>query len=126
MRLTPGVLERGLRQAWSEPDALPAEVLTGYRLPLRARHWDQGLWEVVRARLVSDHEPSLAPPGVPTLVVTGNRDRIVSSDASRQVALELGAPLKVMEDVGHLPHEEEPESFVGILVDFLKDRGILP
>ncbi len=126
MRLTPPLLQRGLREAWSDRDALPADVLSGYRVPLQAEDWDQGLWQVLRTRLVSDHPPAPGAPGMGVLVVTGDMDRIVRPDASQRTATDLDAPLVIMEQTGHLPHEEDPEAFLSILLGFLQDHRIIP
>ena len=126
MRFTPPLLQRGLREAWSDRDALPDDVLSGYRVPLQAEDWDQGLWQVLRARLRSDHQPVSGAPGMDVLVLTGDMDRIVPPDASQRTAADFDAPLVVMEQTGHLPHEEDPETFLSILLGFLQDHRIIP
>lgn len=126
MRLTPPLLQRGLREAWSDADALPDDVLSGYRVPLQAEDWDQGLWQVLRARLRSDHQPVPGAPGMDVLVVTGDMDRIVRLRDSQRTAADFDAPLVVMEQTGHLPHEEDPETFLSILLGFLQDHRIIP
>lgn len=128
MRFTPPLLERGLRASWSEPDALPPEVRTGYRRPLTARHWDRGLWNVMVAAGCSQHRPPTpthVPPDIPVLVITGDRDTIVSPAASADLASAMGARLQVIPHTGHLPHEEDPIEFARILDDFLWTHGLL-
>lgn len=57
---------------------------------------------------------------MPTLIVWGDRDRIIPVDHAHQAhAVIPNSRLEVMEGIGHFPHAEEPERFVGILVDFL-------
>lgn len=57
---------------------------------------------------------------MPTLIVWGDRDRIIPlSHAHEAHAVMPNSRLAVLEGVGHYPHAEEPEQFVEILVDFL-------
>lgn len=58
---------------------------------------------------------------VPTLIITGNRDRIVnlegivkSTDYCKKFLV------KIVENTGHYPHQEDPENFNKILIKFLK------
>ena len=57
---------------------------------------------------------------MPTLIVWGDKDRIIPVDHAHQAhAVMPHSRLAVMEGVGHFPHAEDPERFVEILVDFL-------
>lgn len=58
---------------------------------------------------------------MPTLIVWGDRDRIIPLiHAYRAHELIPNSRLAIMKGVGHYPHVEEPVRFVEILVDFLK------
>jgi pimeloyl-ACP methyl ester carboxylesterase len=62
----------------------------------------------------------LAAP-LPTLIVWGDRDRIIPLvHAYRAHEALPNSRLEVMEGVGHFPQVEEPVRFVEILVDFLR------
>jgi pimeloyl-ACP methyl ester carboxylesterase len=52
----------------------------------------------------------------PTLVMHGDRDRLVSVHAAVHVARRRGWDLEVFEDIGHVPQIECPERFVTSLV----------
>jgi pimeloyl-ACP methyl ester carboxylesterase len=57
----------------------------------------------------------------PTLVITGDDDRIVPTEQSLRLADELpNANLQVIPQCGHLPHEECPSEFMQALTDFLQ------
>lgn len=59
---------------------------------------------------------------MPTLIVWGDRDKIIPIEHAHQAhAVMPNSRLAVMEGVGHFPHAEDPERFVEILVDFLRD-----
>ncbi|HEY4118346.1 MAG TPA: alpha/beta hydrolase [Byssovorax sp.] len=58
----------------------------------------------------------------PTLVVWGRDDAIFPPQSAARLAREiLGAKLAVM-DSGHAPHEEQPDAFVDLVVQFLEGR----
>lgn len=58
---------------------------------------------------------------MPTLIVWGDRDRIIPVDhAYRAHEVIPNSRLEVMKGVGHFPHVEEPVAFVEILSDFVR------
>jgi pimeloyl-ACP methyl ester carboxylesterase len=110
-----------LHTAWHDTSRITPEVLSGYELPLRAQDWDRGLWELTMANhpLYLDQQLSLVH--VPTLVITGDDDRIVPTAQSLRLARELpGAELVVIPQCGHLPQEEQPEAFLQAVSAFLE------
>ncbi len=58
---------------------------------------------------------------MPTLIVWGDKDRIIPVSHAHQAHAAIeNSRLEVMEGVGHFPHVEEPVRFVEILSDFLQ------
>ena len=58
---------------------------------------------------------------MPTLIVWGDRDRIIPLSHAHQAHEAMpNSRLEVMEGVGHFPHVEDPYRFVEILLDFLR------
>lgn len=116
--------EAVIRRAWDDPDKITLELISGYKKPLQAENWDRALWEFVLASHPLGLEERLDEVSVPTLVITGERDRIVPTRNSERLAAELPqAQLVVVPDCGHVPHEECPEQFLMAAVGF---RGELP
>ncbi len=58
---------------------------------------------------------------VPVLQVTGDRDPVVPLRAVQRSALRTGSDYQHVQlsDTGHFPHEEAPERFTSVLVDWL-------
>jgi pimeloyl-ACP methyl ester carboxylesterase len=57
---------------------------------------------------------------MPTLIVWGDRDKIIPVSHAYQAHEAIpNSRLEIMKGVGHFPHVEEPYRFVEILVDFL-------
>jgi pimeloyl-ACP methyl ester carboxylesterase len=111
-----------IERAWHEPGQITPEVYAGYRKPLRAQHWDRALWELTKASQASGLEARLDDLTQPTLVVTGDDDRIVPTSQSIRLAAELpNARLAVFDACGHLPQEECPDAFMASVTDFLRE-----
>jgi len=103
-----------IRGAWSDPDKITVELISGYKKPLQAENWDRALWELVLARHPSGLEQRLNEVSVPVLVITGEDDRIVPARNSERLAAELsGAELVVIPGCGHVPHEGAPGGVPG-------------
>lgn len=116
-----GSLESILDRSWHDPCLITSEVREGYRLPLKADDWDRGLWELMLADRGADIPALLARIAVPTLVIAGDDDRIIPTGDGRRVAHAVpGAMFREISACGHLPHEERPQEFLGLLLPFLR------
>ncbi len=112
--------EAAIRTAWDDPDLITVELLSGYKKPLQAENWDRALWELTLASHHLGLGAQLDRIGVPTLVITGDNDRIVPTEDSVRLAAELpNAELVVIPDCGHVPQEERPEQFLQAVTDFV-------
>jgi len=107
--------------AWHDPSKVTPEILEGYQKPLRLADWDKALWELTLASRESGLAERLSELTLPTLVITGDDDRIVPTEQSVRLAEELpNAQLVVIPQCGHLPHEEHPAEFMQAVTEFLK------
>jgi len=112
--------ERLLDLAWHDPSRVTPETKDGYRKALRAENWDRGLWELTKAGRDLKLGERVKDVRVPTLVITGDDDRIVPTEQSLRLARELpGAELVVIPNCGHVPQEECPEAFLKATTDFV-------
>ncbi len=111
-----------LRNAYHNPALLDAnpEIIEGYRKPLTAENWDRALWEFTRASQPPELADRLNEIRVPTLVITGDDDRIVPTEYSLRLADDIpNAQLVVIENCGHMPQEECPKEFMQAINEFL-------
>jgi pimeloyl-ACP methyl ester carboxylesterase len=122
----------GVKRAWHDPSRMTPAVIEGYRKPLKARDWDKALWEFSRAPRQEPGNPApieerLAELGnIPTLVITGDDDRIVPVERSRAVADGIPGSVHVeLEACGHVPQEECPDAFMSAVRQFLLDRDLV-
>lgn len=110
-----------MTRAWHDPSKLTPAIIAGYRKPLRARDWDAALWQMTRAQRSDDPSARLAAlAAVPTLVITGDDDRIVPVAVSEAVAQKIpGSHLVKLATCGHVPQEECPAAFMQSVSSFL-------
>ncbi len=112
--------DRLIRLAWHDPTKITAEDIALYRRPTRVEHWDRALWELTRASRDLKLADRVAEVRLPTLVITGDDDRIVPTADSIRLARELpDAQLAVLPACGHVPQEECPEAFLEAMTTFL-------
>ena len=113
-------LEFGL-SAWHDPEKIPPEFWDGYQKPLQAENWDRALWLLTSSSRQLDLEERLDELTLPTLVITGDDDRIVPTEQSIRLGEALpNADLVVLEACGHVPQEECPEPWLDAVVTFLR------
>ncbi|NWG32820.1 MAG: alpha/beta hydrolase [Chloroflexi bacterium] len=111
--------------SWHDPSKVTPEILEGYQKPLRLADWDKALWELTLASRESGLAERLGELTLPTLVITGDDDRIVPTEQSVRLAEELpNAQLVVIPQCGHLPHEERPAEFMQAVTEFLQGLNV--
>ena len=109
-----------IKTAWHDPAKITQDIFDGYQKPLQIENWDKALWLLTVASEESGLVERLAEITMPTLVITGDDDRIVPTEQSLRLADELpNAELKVIAQSGHLPHEEKPVEFMQAVTEFL-------
>jgi 3-oxoadipate enol-lactonase len=104
-REIPGYAERGDRNTRRCSGAMYARILDHFRT-------------------APDRSPELAAVSCPTLVIVGEEDPLMLRGSRRLAEVIPRARLVVVPDAGHSPQFENPEPFVGALVDFL--AGVAP
>ncbi|WP_083403499.1 alpha/beta fold hydrolase [Curtobacterium sp. MCBA15_016] len=116
---------RGLAEvAWHDPDRgfVDPTVLTDQQ---RAVQQSNGATMIaVAGRTMSDPTlmERLATVAVPTLVVFGESDRVVTPAYGRRVAAAVpGATFAEVPEAGHLPHLENPDATWRVLDPFLRE-----
>lgn len=108
-----------LYDSYHNQQLITDETLNGYTAPLQIVGWERGFWEFVKAPRNTELE--LGKLNVPTLIITGDDDRIVPTENSIKLSQELSnvAELVVIENSGHLSNEENPAEFVSALEKFI-------
>jgi len=110
--------------SWHDPTKIDLGDIDEYGEIFRVEDWDRGLWELIVAARPFESVLQYETIAVPTLVITGDDDRVLSTKENTQLADRIpGARLVVIPDCGHVPQEECPEAFVQTVIQFVVDLG---
>jgi pimeloyl-ACP methyl ester carboxylesterase len=102
----------------------PTRIKVDLALEMARGAWSDGLMPALEAILSYDFRDRLPDIGAPTLVVWGGEDMLVpTKDADEFERLIPDCRKVVMEDTGHVPMIERPETFNELLLDFLAEKG---
>jgi pimeloyl-ACP methyl ester carboxylesterase len=112
-----------LRAAYHRPQRITDDAVEAYAAPLRDAAARRALIETARAIPPADADALAAQYGgitLPTLLVWGRHDAIVPLAIGERLRRAIpGSRLAVIDDAGHLPHEEQPEPVLRELEEFL-------
>ncbi len=103
-----------LEQAYHDVDNLTPESMARAKINIEVEQWDAAFWEFTA---VSSGQPDISNElgqiAVPTLVITGDDDRIVPTEESIRLAGVIPeAELAVLPACGHVPQDECPQAFM--------------
>ena len=94
-------------------------------LPLRAAGTQRAIIRTVRSWDAERISRDAHLIGQPTLLLWGENDiEIPLADGERLHEEISGSRLIVFLNCGHLPHEEYPESFMNVVIDFCKEKSV--
>jgi len=119
-----GQNEAFIRQTYADPESIDEERMQWTIIQTRVEDWDYVYWEYLRAwgAETSDYRDDLSRIQQPSLVLSGDSDRIVPLEDSERLAAELpNASLVVLPDCGHVPQEECPTAFEDAVSAWLAD-----
>ncbi|KAK1392876.1 bifunctional epoxide hydrolase 2 [Heracleum sosnowskyi] len=125
--------ESAVKNSWYDSKKITDHDLDGYKKPLRAKGWEKALLEFTAATLAdsaSEAKPASArlnEISCPVLILTGDKDRLVPSWNAKRLSRRIpGSCFEVIQNCGHLPHEEKPDEFLAAVAAFLCNTfGIL-
>ncbi|MBN1310801.1 MAG: alpha/beta hydrolase [Anaerolineae bacterium] len=107
-------------KSWHDPSRIRVEDTNAYMTLLHIQNWDRGLWELLAAAKPFETVLDAQAITVPTLVITGDDDRVLGTAANIEMAGKIpGAQLEVVAKCGHVPQEECPDDFVGAVSRWL-------
>ncbi|MBP7687388.1 MAG: alpha/beta hydrolase [Thermoflexales bacterium] len=109
-----------IKSAWYDPAKLSDDVLIGYRRALRTPDWDLGLLAMSRDSGQNDISGRLAEITAPTLIIWGEHDTWINpANGPRLQQAIADSKLIVIPQAGHVPHEEQPEEFNQLVIEFV-------
>jgi pimeloyl-ACP methyl ester carboxylesterase len=114
--------ELSLKSGFYDPDHCTEQIIEGYMLPGRVRGYLRALGDTMAHWR---RDPPLRPADIthPTLVLWGEADRwLPPSRGERLQRLISGSRLEVIRGGGHLFLQEQPESSLRLIEDFLLEK----
>jgi pimeloyl-ACP methyl ester carboxylesterase len=120
-----GLAKNNIKTIWFyDPQKVTDDYAEEVLRPLRIKGSYGGMMYILRQVLkdpyVQEEAQKLAQLNKPILLIHGREDILVPLDRSQQLnALWKGSQLVVFEKAGHTPHEEYPEKFNQLAVEFL-------
>lgn len=111
---------RIIRAAWADPSAIDQDTIRDYTLPLTVEGWDDALWQLSLAESPPPLAGRLAGVAAPALLLAGAGDRVVPTEQSERLALDLvDSELVVLPECGHVLHEECPEEALAAISEWV-------
>jgi pimeloyl-ACP methyl ester carboxylesterase len=114
------MIEDSIKNVYGNPALVtPALVDRYYDLALRAgnRHALVKRFKQLNPGEMADRIPGLH---LPTLIIWGGRDHLIPIDSAQHFKRDIaGSQLQVFDELGHVPHEEDPQRTVDAVVKFL-------
>lgn len=114
------MVEDSVRSVYGDPSQVDAALVDRYyELTLREGN-RAALAARFRQPLSGDSAQLIATLKQPTLVIWGGQDRLIPPDNGERFHRDIaGSKLVVFEDLGHVPHEEDPARTLAAVTAFL-------
>jgi pimeloyl-ACP methyl ester carboxylesterase len=120
-----------VKRAWHKPQNLPDDLLEKYRQATKKTGWTEAIIALIKNYKKRDiHQrlllPRLLPQELPVLVIVGEKDRVIREPRAQEFVSNLKivggleATLVVMNECGHVPHEEKPKEVAELIGKFLE------
>lgn len=110
---TRGVLRDSLTPAYFSPEELTDERLDAWHGPLQTENGMAAFMARSTAFAVAERDEEIRTIRAPTLVITGDTDRMVEAAvAERYAELIPGSEFELWEDTGHMIQEQRPDRVI--------------
>jgi pimeloyl-ACP methyl ester carboxylesterase len=116
------LIESSLRDVYGYPERVTPELIDRfYELTLRAGN-RQALPERLRQSPSGEFAAQIKQVHQPTLIIWGGQDRLIPPENAGLFQKEIaGSRLVMFDDLGHVPHEEDPARTVAAVQAFLAE-----
>jgi pimeloyl-ACP methyl ester carboxylesterase len=115
------MIEASVRNVYANPDKVTTELVDRYyELTLRSGN-RESLTQRIRLRETDAKDRDLIKTvRQPTLILWGAQDRLITEASGQRFHQDIaGSQYVVLEGLGHVPQEEDPERSVGVVKQFL-------
>jgi pimeloyl-ACP methyl ester carboxylesterase len=121
------IIESSLRDVYGDPGKVTPELVDRYyELTLRAGNRRAVVERFKQARAGEGTE-RIAALRQPTLILWGRKDKLIPVENGDHFRADIaGSQLVVFDDLGHVPHEEDPARTVAAVQRFLSGDPLRP
>lgn len=114
------MVDSSLRNVYGDPSRVTPQLVDRYfSLALREGNRHALLQRLQQADGAADAQ-RIRELRVPTLILWGGRDRLIPLRHARAFARDIaGSRLEIFDDLGHVPHEEDPQRTAAVVKRFL-------
>ena len=107
-------------RSWHDPSKIQSNDLESYRQLLHIQNWDRSLWKLIVAAKPFETLLHFEAITSPTLIITGDDDRVMGTDTNSRLANKMpNARLVVLSGCGHVSQEECPGAFMDAVSQWL-------
>lgn len=111
---------------WGNPDRIDDAAVRAFHRNFAVDDWDRGLWEVSRASSDPDFLDRLGTLSQPVLLLAGGLDTIVPALDTQQLSGHFpDATFRLLDDCGHVVHEECADEVSAMTLDWLAEKDLL-
>lgn len=118
--LRPSSVRKSLTASFYDPSLVTPELVQEYYDRLRVEGVMDAFYGLTAPVKTPQPAVKLEEIKLPTLVVWGKNDTLVSVEAGTWAAAQLQAELVVFDQTGHVPMEERPDELLAAVLPFLK------
>ena len=117
------VVEESIRNVYGDPARVTPELIERYfELTLREGN-RAALAERLKHVPIDAITARIPEIKIPTLILWGGLDRLIPPAAGQRFANDIaGSRLQIFDDLGHVPHEEDPARTVAAAIAFLDEK----
>ena len=122
VRLVYARADRLQKDSFHDPAAITDEMRQEYWRGTKLHNWDRALWRFTLTARNMDWDEVAQNIIAPTLIITGDADVIVDPAVSKRLHAELPmSTLHVFERTGHIAFQEQPEQFLAVVHEWLRE-----
>ena len=117
------MVEESIRNVYGDPARVTPELIERYfELTLREGN-RAALAERLKHVPIDAITARIPEIKIPTLILWGGLDRLIPPAAGQRFANDIaGSRLQIFDDLGHVPHEEDPARTVAAAIAFLDEK----
>ncbi len=114
------LIKSSIRNVYGNPDKVTPELIDRYYELTRREGNRHALGQRFQQMPPGEQAEKISTLRLPTLILWGGRDRLIPPENARRFKQDIaGSKLVIFDDLGHVPHEEDPSRTVQAVLHFL-------